>query len=51
MMLFLFVLMLVGVDSSDSLVETLTGQRWATDRAQLGLAGILTSARSAGHLR
>ena len=27
MMLFLFVLMLVGVDSSDSLVETLRGQR------------------------
>ena len=30
MMLFLFVLMLVGVDSSDSLVETIRGQRaWA----------------------
>jgi len=29
MMLFLFVLMLVGVDSSDSLVETLRGQRLA----------------------
>jgi NADH-quinone oxidoreductase subunit J len=29
MMLFLFVLMLVGVDSADSLVETITGQRWA----------------------
>jgi NADH-quinone oxidoreductase subunit J len=28
MMLFLFVLMLVGVDASDSLVETLRGQRW-----------------------
>jgi NADH-quinone oxidoreductase subunit J len=28
MMLFLFVLMLVGVDSSDSLVETIRGQRW-----------------------
>ena len=27
MMLFLFVLMLVGVDASDSLVETLRGQR------------------------
>jgi NADH-quinone oxidoreductase subunit J len=36
MMLFLFVLMLVGVDSSDSLVETLRGQRWA--------AGLLTLA-------
>ena len=29
MMLFLFVLMLVGVDSSDSIVETIKGQRWA----------------------
>ncbi|AKU17924.1 NADH-quinone oxidoreductase subunit J [Luteipulveratus mongoliensis] len=29
MMLFLFVIMLVGVDSSDSLVETIRGQRWA----------------------
>ena len=29
MMLFLFVLMLVGVDTSDSLVETLRGQRAA----------------------
>ena len=39
LMLFLFVLMLVGVDSSDSLVETLRGQRvWA---ALLGL-GLVT---------
>jgi NADH-quinone oxidoreductase subunit J len=44
MMLFLFVLMLVGVDSSDSLVETLTGQRWATAVLSIGLAGILTTA-------
>ncbi|MCH9733750.1 MAG: NADH-quinone oxidoreductase subunit J, partial [Actinomycetia bacterium] len=29
MMLFLFVLMLIGVDSSESLVETLRGQRVA----------------------
>ena len=29
MILFLFVLMLVGRDSSDSIVETLRGQRWA----------------------
>ena len=43
-MLFLFVLMLVGVDSSDSLVETLTGQRWATAVLSIGLAGILTTA-------
>lgn len=41
MMLFLFVLMLVGVDSSDSLVETLTGQRWATVLLALGLGGLL----------
>jgi NADH-quinone oxidoreductase subunit J len=41
MMLFLFVVMLVGVDSSDSLVETLTGQRWATAVLAIGLGGIL----------
>jgi NADH-quinone oxidoreductase subunit J len=48
LMLFLFVLMLVGVDSSDSLVETLRGQRVAAGVAGLGfavlLAGALTSA-------
>ncbi len=48
MMLFLFVLMLVGVDSSDGLVETLTGQRWATALLTLGLGGILTF--SVGHV-
>jgi NADH-quinone oxidoreductase subunit J len=36
LMLFLFVLMLVGVDSADSLVETLPGQRLAA-----GVAGVL----------
>ncbi|SHG07745.1 NADH dehydrogenase subunit J [Jatrophihabitans endophyticus] len=36
MILFLFVLMLVGRDSSDSIVETLRGQRWAA--ALFGLA-------------
>jgi len=45
MMLFLFVLMLVGVDSSDSLIETLRGQRltaviFATGFAVLLIAGI-----------
>ncbi len=40
MMLFLFVLMLVGVDSSDSLVETLKGQRVAAVLAGLAF-GIL----------
>ncbi|GAA4412382.1 NADH-quinone oxidoreductase subunit J [Fodinibacter luteus] len=44
MMLFLFVLMLIGVDSSDSLVETLPGQRWVTVLLSLGLGGILVSA-------
>jgi len=41
MMLFLFVLMLVGVDSSDSLVETLRGQRIAAVLAALGFGGLL----------
>ena len=41
MMLFLFVLMLVGVDSSDSLVETLRGQRVAAVLAAVGFAGLL----------
>ncbi|UZN05379.1 NADH-quinone oxidoreductase subunit J [Cellulomonas sp. S1-8] len=41
MMLFLFVLMLVGVDRSDSLVETIRGQRWTGVLAGLGLAVVL----------
>jgi NADH-quinone oxidoreductase subunit J len=44
LMLFLFVLMLVGVDSSDSLVETLRGQRIATFLVALGFAGLLGGA-------
>jgi NADH-quinone oxidoreductase subunit J len=44
LMLFLFVLMLVGVDSSDSLVETLRGQRVAAFLVGLGFAGLLMSA-------
>lgn len=40
MMLFLFVLMLIGVDSSESLVETLRGQRVAAIMVGLGF-GIL----------
>jgi NADH-quinone oxidoreductase subunit J len=40
MMLFLFVLMLIGVDSADSLVETIRGQRIAAIVAGLGF-GIL----------
>ena len=42
MMLFLFVLMLVGVDASDSLVETISGQRWIGALLGLGLAAVLT---------
>ncbi|MBD8079515.1 NADH-quinone oxidoreductase subunit J [Cellulosimicrobium arenosum] len=41
MMLFLFVLMLVGVDSSDSLVETIRGQRWIGVLLGLGLGVVL----------
>ncbi|GII81347.1 NADH:ubiquinone oxidoreductase subunit J [Sphaerisporangium rufum] len=41
MMLFLFVLMLVGVDSSDSLVETIKGQRFWAFVAGLGFAVLL----------
>lgn len=40
MMLFLFVLMLIGVDSSESLVETLRGQRFAAIGAGAGF-GVL----------
>jgi NADH-quinone oxidoreductase subunit J len=41
LMLFLFVLMLVGVDSSDSLIETLRGQRIAALLVGLGFAGLI----------
>jgi NADH-quinone oxidoreductase subunit J len=43
MMLFLFVLMLVGVDASDSFVETLRGQRWLAVLVGLGFGGLLVS--------
>jgi NADH-quinone oxidoreductase subunit J len=41
MMLFLFVLMLVGVDSADSLVETIRGQRLASVLAAIGFGALL----------
>ena len=41
MMLFLFVLMLVGRDASDSLIETLRGQRTAAIVLALGFAGLI----------
>ncbi len=44
MMLFLFVLMLVGVDASDSLVETIRGQRWIGLLAGLVFGGLLVLA-------
>ena len=43
MMLFLFILMLVGVDSSDSLVENIKGQRPAAIFAAIGVGGLLLS--------
>ena len=48
LMLFLFVLMLVGVDTSDSLVETLRGQRLAAFVVGLGFALLLISAIASG---
>jgi len=44
MMLFLFVLMMVGKESSDSVVEVLRGQRLAATVLGVGLAGIVVSA-------
>ncbi|MGV1003206.1 MAG: NADH-quinone oxidoreductase subunit J [Candidatus Nanopelagicales bacterium] len=43
MMLFVFVLMVVGVDASDSVVETIKGQRVIGTLAFLGMAGLLIS--------
>ena len=47
MMLFLFVLMLVGVDSSDSLVETIRGQRLAS--GLFGIAFVALLVGTIGH--
>lgn len=41
MMLFLFVLMLVGIDTPDSVVETLRGQRVAAILAAIGMFGLI----------
>ena len=46
MMLFLFILMLVGVDSSDSLTETIPGLRPIAIVAALGFGGLLMSLMS-----
>jgi NADH-quinone oxidoreductase subunit J len=52
MILFLFVLMLVGRDSSDSVVETLRGQRMAAIVLGIGFAGLVGAgiARATQHL-
>src|SRR5690349_11184 len=52
MMLFLFVLMLVGRDASDSLIETLRGQRVAAIVLGIGFAALIATglARSLGDL-
>ena len=44
LMLFLFVLMLIGVDTTDSLVETLRGQRVAALVVGVGFAALLVAA-------
>lgn len=53
LMLFLFVLMLVGRDASDSLIETLRGQRTAAIVLGLGFAGLICTglARSIGSMQ
>lgn len=43
MMLFLFILMLVGVDSSDSLTETIKGLRPMAITASVGFGGLMVS--------
>jgi NADH-quinone oxidoreductase subunit J len=43
MMLFLFILMLVGVDASDSLTETISGLRPIAITAAIGFGGIFVS--------
>src|ERR1700712_5439644 len=52
MILFLFVLMLVGRDTSDSVVETLRGQRVAAIVLGIGFAGLVGAgiARATQHL-
>ncbi|MFT3898791.1 MAG: NADH-quinone oxidoreductase subunit J [Gordonia sp. (in: high G+C Gram-positive bacteria)] len=44
MMLFLFVIMLIGVDSADSLTETIRGQRWVALGLGVGFGALLIAA-------
>jgi NADH-quinone oxidoreductase subunit J len=48
MMLFLFVLMLVGRDASDSVIETLRGQRTVAILLGLGFAGLVCTTLAIG---
>lgn len=50
MMLFLFVVMLVGVTAADSLKETLKGQRWLAALCGLGFGILLIAGISNAHL-
>lgn len=43
MMLFIFVVMIVGVDASDSLIDTLRGHRWISFALGIGLAALLVT--------
>ena len=49
MMLFLFVLMIVGVDSSDSLLETIKGQRLLAILFAFAFGGMLVSGVTSAH--
>ncbi|MCD0485327.1 NADH-quinone oxidoreductase subunit J [Streptacidiphilus sp. ASG 303] len=51
MMLFLFVVMLVGVTSADSLKETLRGQRWAAALCGTGFGVLLMAGIANARLR
>ena len=51
MMLFLFVLMLVGRDSSDSIVEVLRGQRLAAAVLGVGFAGLIVGSLAQAFVR
>src|SRR5713226_5561842 len=42
LMLFLFVMMIVGISSADSIIETIRGQRLAAGLAGIGLLVLLT---------
>ncbi|MEV5241262.1 NADH-quinone oxidoreductase subunit J [Streptomyces cinnamoneus] len=51
MMLFLFVVMLVGVTAADSLKETIRGQRWLAGLCALGFGVLLTAGIANASLR